>query len=50
MTLPLSDLSGDVTKVLTSFNAKGRQIRVGNEVMITNEAVTPLDRPTGSSR
>jgi hypothetical protein len=47
MTLPLSSLGGDVTKVTTSFNAKGRQIRIGNEVIITNEAETPLDRATG---
>lgn len=47
LTLPLSDLAGDVTKVTTSFNAKGRQIRIGNEVMILNTEVTPLDRATG---
>ena len=47
MTLPLSDLAGDVTKVITSFNSKGRQIKVDNEIMLLNEDVTPLDRATG---
>ncbi len=47
MTLPLSDLGGNVTRVTTALNAKGRQIRIGNEIIITNEAVTPLDRSTG---
>jgi len=47
LTLPLSDLAGDVTKVTTSFNAKGRQIKIGNEIIVLNTEVTPLDRQTG---
>lgn len=47
LTLPMSDLGGDVTKVTTSFNAKGRQIKIGNEIIIIDTNVTPLDRSTG---
>lgn len=47
LTLPLSDLAGDVTRVTTSMNAKGRQVRIGNEVIILNTDVTPLNRETG---
>ncbi len=45
--LHLSDLDGDVTKVTTALNPKGDQIRIGQEIMITDTASTPLDRATG---
>lgn len=47
LTLHLSDLGGDVTKVTTALNAKGRQIRIGSEIIITNTDETPLNRETG---
>jgi hypothetical protein len=47
LTLRLSDLSGDVTKVGSSINAKGDQIRIGSEIMITATDQYPLDRTTG---
>lgn len=47
MTMNLADLNGDVTKVTTSLNARGRQIIVDDEVMILTEAHAPLDRATG---
>ncbi|BCS33194.1 hypothetical protein TBR22_A24210 [Luteitalea sp. TBR-22] len=47
LTLDLADLDGDVTKVTTALNAKGDQIRVGSEIMVTATDVTPLDRATG---
>lgn len=47
LTLPLSDRLGDVTKVTTSYNSKGRQIKIDDEIIILNENVTPLDRATG---
>jgi hypothetical protein len=47
LTLRLSDLAGDVTKVTTAINAKGDQIKVGSEIMITTLDRYPLDRATG---
>ncbi len=47
LTLRLSDLGGDATKVPTAINAKGDQIRVGSEIMVTATDRFPLDRATG---
>lgn len=47
LVLNLSDLGGDVTKVTTALNAKGDQIKVGDEIMVTDTVNTPLNRTTG---
>lgn len=47
LTLRLSDLGGDVTKVATSLNAKGDQFRIGHEIVIAATDQYPLDRSTG---
>lgn len=48
LTLQLSDLGGDITKVTTAINAKSDQIRVGSEIMVTATDRYPLDRATGT--
>ncbi|MGV3515958.1 hypothetical protein [Luteitalea sp.] len=55
--LSLSNAAGDITKVSTAYNSKGRQIRLGSEVLLatqwpepcpaTNPNCNPLDRTTG---
>lgn len=55
--LRLADGNGDSTRVTTAFNSRGRQIRIGTEIMLATEwpapcpasnlACNPLDRTTG---
>lgn len=47
MTMSLANLQGDVTKVTTSLNSRGRQIIVDDEAMILTETQAPLNRATG---
>jgi hypothetical protein len=48
--LNLSDKAGDVTRVSTSYNVRGRQLKINNEIVITATATAPLDRATGTLR